>query len=106
MKALVYHGPGQRSWEEVPDPAIEQPTDIVVRIETSTICGSDLHILKGDVASCAPGGILGHERVDAALAKGQRQLPKNGRFRIYSKCFICFSGVWHRVRRRSRPPGV
>jgi len=49
MKALVYHGPGQRGWDDVPDPTIIDPTDIVVRIDTSTICGSDLHILKGDV---------------------------------------------------------
>ena len=49
MKALVYHGPGKRAWEDVPDPVIEQPTDIVVRIDSSTICGTDLHILKGDV---------------------------------------------------------
>ena len=54
MKALVYHGPGQRAWEDVPDPVIEQPTDIVVRIDSSTICGSDLHILKGDVPAVKP----------------------------------------------------
>jgi len=49
MKALVYHGPGQKSWDTVPDPAPAEPTDIVVRIDTTTICGTDLHILKGDV---------------------------------------------------------
>jgi hypothetical protein len=49
MKALVYHGPGQRSWDTVDDPRIVEPTDAVVRIDSSTICGSDLHILKGDV---------------------------------------------------------
>jgi alcohol dehydrogenase len=49
MRALVYHGPGQRGWDTVADPTIIDPTDIVVRIDTSTICGSDLHILKGDV---------------------------------------------------------
>jgi alcohol dehydrogenase len=70
MKALVYHGPGQRSWDEVPDPVIEQPTDIVVRIETSTICGSDLHILKGDVPETTPGTILGHEAVGVVTEKG------------------------------------
>jgi alcohol dehydrogenase len=70
MKALVYHGPGQRSWDEVPDPVIEQPTDIVVRIETSTICGSDLHILKGDVPETTPGTILGHEAVGTVTEKG------------------------------------
>src|SRR6202051_1394697 len=70
MRALVYHGPGQREWEEVPYPVIEQPTDIVVRIETSTICGSDLHILKGDVPETKPGTILGHEAVGTVMDKG------------------------------------
>jgi alcohol dehydrogenase len=63
MKALVYHGPGQRGWDSVADPAIVDPTDIVVRIDTSTICGTDLHILKGDVPETTPGTILGHEAV-------------------------------------------
>ena len=70
MKALVYHGPGLRAWEEVPDPVIEFPTDIVVRVETSTICGSDLHILKGDVPETKPGTILGHEAVGTVTEKG------------------------------------
>jgi alcohol dehydrogenase len=63
MKALVYHGPGQRSWDTVTDPTIVDPTDIVVRIDSSTICGSDLHILKGDVPETTPGTVLGHEAV-------------------------------------------
>ena len=63
MKALVYHGPGQRSWDTVADPTIVDPTDIVVRIDSSTICGSDLHILKGDVPETTPGTVLGHEAV-------------------------------------------
>src|ERR1700678_751693 len=63
MKALVYHGPGQRGWDTVDDPTIVDPTDIVVRIDTSTICGSDLHILRGDVPETAPGTVLGHEAV-------------------------------------------
>jgi alcohol dehydrogenase len=70
MKALVYHGPGQRSWDEVPDPTIEAPTDIVVRIDSSTICGTDLHILKGDVPAVQPGTILGHEAVGTVVEKG------------------------------------
>jgi len=53
MKALVYHGPGLRSWDTVNDPAIIDPSDVVVRIDTSTICGSDLHILRGDVPEFA-----------------------------------------------------
>jgi NADPH:quinone reductase-like Zn-dependent oxidoreductase len=70
MKALVYHGPGQRSWDTVPDPGIVDPTDAVVRIDTSTICGSDLHILKGDVPETAPGTVLGHEAVGTVEAVG------------------------------------
>src|SRR5665213_705442 len=63
MKALVYHGPDQRSWDTVKDPTIVDPTDIVVGIDTSTICGSDLHILKGHVPETTPGTVLGHEAV-------------------------------------------
>jgi alcohol dehydrogenase len=63
MKALVYHGPGEKSWTDVPDPQIQNPTDVIVRIDTTTICGTDLHILKGDVPAVTPGRILGHEGV-------------------------------------------
>ena len=70
MKALIYHGPGQRSWDEVPDPVIVDPTDAVVRIDSSTICGTDLHILKGDVPEVKPGTILGHEAVGTVTAVG------------------------------------
>jgi alcohol dehydrogenase len=63
MRALVYHGPGRRGWDTVADPTIVEQTDIVVRIDTSTICGSDLHILKGDVPETTPGTVLGHEAV-------------------------------------------
>jgi alcohol dehydrogenase len=70
MKALVYGGPGERSWVTKPDPTIEQPTDIVVRIDTSTICGTDLHILKGDVPTVKPGTTLGHEAVGTVTEVG------------------------------------
>jgi alcohol dehydrogenase len=70
MKALVYHGPGQRSWDEVPDPVLVDPTDAIVRIDTSTICGTDLHILKGDVPAVKPGTILGHEAVGTVVETG------------------------------------
>jgi len=63
MKALVYNGPGQRAWRDVPDPVIAQPTDAIVRVDAVTICGTDLHILKGDVPAVTPGRILGHEAV-------------------------------------------
>jgi alcohol dehydrogenase len=70
MKALVYHGPGKKAWEEVPDPTIQQPTDAVVRVETTTICGTDLHILKGDVPAVTEGRILGHEGVGTIVEVG------------------------------------
>src|ERR1700684_1461792 len=70
MKALVYHGPGQRGWDTVDDPTIIDQSDIVVRIDTSTICGSDLHILKGDVPEVKPGTILGHEAVGTVVEVG------------------------------------
>jgi len=70
MKALVYHGPGKKSWEEVPDPRIQAPTDAIVRIESTTICGTDLHILKGDVPAVTDGRILGHEGVGVITEVG------------------------------------
>src|SRR5665811_903528 len=63
MKALVYKGPGEKTWESVPIPKISKPTDAIVKIVKTTICGTDLHILKGDVPTCEPGRILGHEGV-------------------------------------------
>src|ERR671910_634575 len=71
MKALVYHGPGQRAWETAPDPRIEAATDAIVRVDTSTICGTDLHILKGDVPEVEPGRILGHEAVGTVVEIGE-----------------------------------
>jgi alcohol dehydrogenase len=70
MKALVYHGPGLRAWETAPDPSILEPTDAIVRIDSSTICGTDLHILKGDVPEVKPGTVLGHEAVGTIVATG------------------------------------
>jgi alcohol dehydrogenase len=63
MKALVYHGPGLKALEEHAPPALAAPGDAIVRITKTTICGTDLHILKGDVPSCTAGRILGHEGV-------------------------------------------
>jgi alcohol dehydrogenase len=63
MKALVYRGPGKKALEDHPKPEITAPTDAIVRITKTTICGTDLHILKGDVPTCQPGRILGHEGV-------------------------------------------
>ena len=63
MKALVYRGPGKKALEDHPKPDVNAPTDAIVRITKTTICGTDLHILKGDLPSCKPGRILGHEGV-------------------------------------------
>ena len=63
MKALVYRGPGMRAWEDRPKPTILGETDAIVRIIATTICGTDLHILKGDLPSVANGRILGHEGI-------------------------------------------
>lgn len=63
MMAMVYHGPGKKSWESVPRPKIDKPTDAVIKLVKTTICGTDLHILKGDVPAVTDGRILGHEGV-------------------------------------------
>lgn len=70
MKALVYHGPGKRAWEEKPKPAVIDAADAIVRITTSTICGTDLHILKGDLPAVTDGRILGHEGIGIVESVG------------------------------------
>ncbi len=70
MQALVYHGPGEKEWESKSDTTIEQPTDAIVEIDTTTICGTDLHILKGDVPTVTEGRTLGHEAVGTVVETG------------------------------------
>ncbi|WP_221792211.1 zinc-dependent alcohol dehydrogenase family protein [Aquisediminimonas sediminicola] len=70
MKALVYQGPGQKAWLDKDRPSIAKPTDAIIRITRTTICGTDLHILKGDVPAVTPGRILGHEGVGIVEAVG------------------------------------
>jgi alcohol dehydrogenase len=70
MKALIFGGPGQRSWESADDPGINEPTDVVVKVDTTTICGTDLHILKGDVPAVTEGRVLGHEAVGTVVETG------------------------------------
>jgi alcohol dehydrogenase len=70
MRALVYHGPGDKAWEEVPKPQVIDDTDAIVRVDAVTICGTDLHILKGDVPAVTPGRILGHEAVGTVESVG------------------------------------
>ncbi|MCX4649954.1 MULTISPECIES: zinc-dependent alcohol dehydrogenase family protein [unclassified Streptomyces] len=70
MKALVFHGPGQTAWQDVPDPGIKDAADAVVRVDAVTICGTDLHIIKGDVPEVTPGRVLGHEAVGTVVETG------------------------------------
>lgn len=101
MKALVYHGPGQKAWEEVPNPQIQQPTDALVRIDTTTICGSDLHILKGDTPEVTDGRVLGHEGVGTVVSVGSavRNFHEGDRVLIScisacGRCEYCRKGMY------------
>ncbi len=78
MKALVYHGPAQRAWEDKPRPIIQDAGDAIVRITTSTICGTDLHILKGDLPAVIDGRILGHEGIGVVEQSRRRRLGISG----------------------------
>lgn len=93
MKALVYNGPGEKSWTEVPDPVIQRPTDIIVKMVATTICGTDLHILKGDVPEVAKGRILGHEGIGVIteIGSGITQLAIGDRVILacISSCGVC-----------------
>ncbi|NED12853.1 zinc-dependent alcohol dehydrogenase family protein [Streptomyces sp. SID9124] len=71
MKAAVFQGPGAVAWQDVPDPGIEDPGDVIVRVDVVTICGTDLHILKGDVPEVTPGRVLGHEAVGTVVEAGR-----------------------------------
>ena len=93
MRALVYHGPGQKAWEEVPDPEITDDGDVIVRVDAVTICGTDLHILKGDVPAVHSGRILGHEAVGTVeeVGEGVRRLRPGDRVLVscISACGTC-----------------
>jgi alcohol dehydrogenase len=84
MKALVYHGPGKRAWEDKPRPTIQATGDAIVRITTSTICGTDLHILKGDLPAVTDGRILGHEGIGVVEQVG----PGVSEFHVGDKVII------------------
>jgi alcohol dehydrogenase len=109
MRAVVYHGPGLKAWEEVRDPEITDDDDVIVRVDATTICGSDLHILKGDVSAVIPGRILGHEAVGTVeqvgsgvrtLGEGDRVLVScisacgSCRFCRESRYGLCHTGGW------------
>lgn len=93
MRALVYHGPGEKAWEEVPDPEITDDGDAIVRVDATTICGTDLHILGGDVPEVRPGRVLGHEAVGTVdeVGDGVRRLSPGDRVVVscISACGTC-----------------
>jgi len=106
MYALVFHGAGQRAWEQKPRPQIQDATDAVVRITTSTICGTDLHILKGDVPTVTDGRILGHEGVGVVeeAGAGVTGVRKGDKVLIScitscGTCDFCKKGMYSHCRR-------
>ena len=109
MRALVYHGPGNKAWEEVPDPTILEDTDAIVRVDAVTICGTDLHILKGDVPAVTDGRILGHEAVGTIeeVGAGVKTRPPGDRVLVScitacGRCRFCREGTLRPVPRRRR----
>jgi alcohol dehydrogenase len=101
MKALIYHGPGKKAWEEKPNPVILEPSDAIIKIVKTTICGTDLHILKGDVPEVTDGRILGHEGVGIVEEVGSAVTEfKKGDHVLIScisscgKCVYCKKGMY------------
>ncbi|MFI5346071.1 MAG: zinc-dependent alcohol dehydrogenase family protein [Elusimicrobiota bacterium] len=106
MKALVYHGPGKIAWEEKPRPALQDATDAIVRITTTTICGTDLHILKGDLPEVTDGRILGHEAVGVVeeIGAGVTAFKKGDKVIVScitscAKCDFCRKAMYSHCRR-------
>ena len=105
MQALVYHGPGRRSWESKPRPRLQETTDAIVRVSTTTICGTDLHILKGDVPTVAEGRTLGHEAVGYVDEVGTavRSLERHQKVLVScitscGRCDFCRRGMYSHCR--------
>jgi len=101
MKALVYHGAGKKAWEDKPKPTLNDPTDAIVKVSKTTICGTDLHILKGDVPAVTDGRILGHEGVGVIeeVGAGVSNFKKGDRVLIScitscGKCDACKKGMY------------
>ncbi|MFI7220761.1 zinc-dependent alcohol dehydrogenase family protein [Micromonospora maritima] len=101
MKALVYGGPGEKSWSEIPDPTVAGPRDAIVRVDAVTICGTDLHILGGDVPEVRPGRVLGHEAVGTVVAVGDGVANLTVGDRVLASCIsacgvcrYCREGVY------------
>ena len=105
MKALVYHGPGRRTWETKPRPRLINPTDALVAVTTATICGTDLHILKGDVPTVEDGRTLGHEAVGRIEEVGNavRGFKKGDKVLVScisscGRCDFCRKGMYSHCR--------
>jgi alcohol dehydrogenase len=105
MQALVYHGPGRKAWEQKPRPVLQDATDAIVRITTTTICGTDLHILKGDVPEVTEGRILGHEGVGVVeqVGAGVTTVKKGDSVLIScisscGRCDFCRKGMYSHCR--------
>ena len=101
MRALVYHGAGKKDWETVPDPEVAAPTDAVIRVDAVTICGTDLHILGGDVPEVAEGRVLGHEAVGTVVAAGSAVTTVRPGDRVLASCIsacgrcrYCWEGAY------------
>jgi alcohol dehydrogenase len=101
MKALVYGGPGKMSVEEKAKPQIRDPGDAIVKVTKTTICGTDLHILKGDLPTCAPGRILGHEGVGIVDSIGSNVTTFKAGDRVLiscvsfcGKCYYCHRSMY------------
>ncbi|TJY70447.1 alcohol dehydrogenase [Arthrobacter sp. CAU 1506] len=113
MKALVFDGPGQKSWTDVPDPSVQNPTDAIVRVDTTTICGTDLHILKGDVPAVQSGRILGHEGVGTVVATGSSVTGLRAGDRVIISCIkscghcsSCKTGLYSHCQGEEGAPGI
>lgn len=86
MKALVYGGPGKKSWTDKADPVLADPRDAIIRVDAVTICGTDLHILRGDVPETAPGTVLGHEAVGTVVEVGSGVTTLTPGDRVLASC--------------------
>src|ERR1700724_3996253 len=105
MKALVYHGPGKRAWEDTPRPTIKDQGDALGRITTSTICGPDLHVVKGDLPAVTDGRILGHEGIGVVeqVGTGVSEFHIGDKVIISCvtaclKCYFCRRGMYSHCR--------
>ena len=113
MKALVYTGPGQKSWEEAPNPVLQKPTDVIVKMVATTICGTDLHILKGDVPEVEIGRVLGHEGIGVIteIGAGVTQLAIGDRVILScvsscGRCSNCRQGLYSHCLDPEGTPGI